>query len=162
MANVAPSVYSGLFPELTEQEIDTAFNKFVGIGFSNTARPDLSGVTVFLPIEKHAVNLSGGSQVVAGGANALSGPVQFSVTNTESGRFDVWWSGVLASDVPESRRLVVSAPCVAYSPWLTREPSAFVGPDAPRLLVVEGHLAVTAVAKADVTNCARNIGVLAE
>lgn len=161
MANVAPSTYSRVFPELSAQEVESTFNKFVGVGFTNAAHPDLSGMTILLPLQTHAVDLSSAGQAKTGDANALSGPVQFQITDIEGGRFDVWWSGVLASDIPEASRLVVSAPCEVHSSWVTRQPSAFVGPSAPRLLVVEGHMQVRAAEKAEVTACARNISVFA-
>ncbi|HXE11696.1 MAG TPA: hypothetical protein VN633_06235 [Bryobacteraceae bacterium] len=158
MANVTPSVYAKLFPDLTKQEIEKTFNKFVGIAFSNIKSPDLRGVTVFLPIERYAMNFSATPQAIGeAGADVLAGPIKYNITSSGHGRFDVWWSGTLISGVAAQKRLLVSAPCAIFSSWLTREPSAYVGSDVSPLPVVEGHLGISASAEADAIACAKKI-----
>ena len=162
LANVDPAIYAKVFPELTHQEVEDAFNKFVGIGFSNAPRPDLSGVTIQLPIELHAPNFSDGDQPQAGAPNALSGPVQFRVDNANNGEFDIWWSGVLKAGAPASKRLKVSGPCDARSLWLTRQPSAFMGAEGARLLIAQGHLVVHAASETDAMSCAHDVALSVE
>jgi hypothetical protein len=164
MANVKLSVYAKLFPDLTRQEIDRTFNKFVGIAFSNIKSPDLAGVTVFLPIEKHAMDFSmpQATDKTHVYADVLAGPLKYRIAPSGHEQFDVWWSDTLIPGIAAQKRLSISAPCAISSSWLTREPSAYVGSDASPLPVVEGRLEISAPVEAEAIACARKIAVSAK
>lgn len=163
MANVAPAVYANLFRDLTKEEVASSFNKFVGIAFSNIKNPDLKGVTIFLPIEKYAMDFSAryqnGQKL---GANVLSGPPKYQITSSDEGYFDIWWNDTLIPGVASQKRLVVLAPCMTSSSWVTREPSAYIGSDVSLLPVVDGHIKIIASTEAGAISCARGITAFAK
>lgn len=166
LANVNPSIYSGIFPNLTFTDVSKLFNGFRGIAFANipgTGPADVAAVTLVFPLKPHSVSFAH-STVVNGSGPAISGGVSAAAYKDGEGFFSVYWESTLTSPLGIDTPLVLSLGCPVRTSWLTRYPVSIVG--APLVDValqgLAGEVVVPAKTKGDALKCVSTLKVTSE
>jgi len=158
LVNVDDDTYARVFPELAASERRKLFNRFVGIGFDNVPRRELSGLGATFPDHLHSVAFPHAIDRDRRGALALNAPVDVAVVEqVDAATYVVYWNSGLRRPLPIAAQLVLHPACEIRESWLTRypRPGPLLAPGMTSLRGIAGRTVVAAQSREEAMACVR-------
>jgi len=163
LVNVDTSIYRSIFPELSDEELNLYFNRFVGIAFANVDRVDPRGATVAFALKPRSVVFN--HRVVSEasqGPTLLLQPPKGTISRLSDKLYKAQWSGVLNAPFELSRVFTLALPCETSDSWITRSPIPGVdgaASDGTSLRLITGEMIVDAETEVAAAQCIETMKV---